>query len=90
MSQVRSAAPIEVLTPDEPEMVAGITSFRLKGRTTRQEVERIVDELLTKHGIFTARRTGLERGDCIRVTPALYTGVKDADRFARALLSLAG
>ena len=90
VSQVRGVGTIDVLTPDEPEMVAGITSFRLRGRTSREDNDRIVEELLTKHGIFTARRTGLERGDCIRVTPALYTKVEDVDRFARALKSLAG
>ena len=90
VSQVRGRAGVDVLTPDDPEMVAGITSFRLRGRTSREDNDRIVDELLTKHGIFTARRTGLERGDCIRVTPALYTTIEDVDRFARALTSLAG
>ena len=88
VSQVRSTAAIEVLTPDEPGMAAGITSFRVRGRTSRQETERIIDALLTTHGIFTARRTGLDRGDCIRVTPALYTRVEDVDRFARALLTI--
>ena len=90
VSQVRGVGGIDVLTPDEPAMVAGITSFRLRGRTSREDNDRIVDELLTTHGIFTARRAGLERGDCIRVTPALYTKVEDVDRFARALKSLAG
>ena len=88
VSQVRSNASIDVLTPDDPGMAAGITSFRLRGRTTRQETDRIIDQLLTKHGIFTARRTGLDGGDCIRVTPALYTRVEDVDRFARAVMTL--
>lgn len=90
VSRVRGAAAIDVLTPDDPEMVAGITSFRLRGRSSRVDTDRTVDELLTKYGIFTARRTGLERGDCIRVTPALYTTFEDVDRLARALKSLAG
>ena len=89
VSQVRGTGEIDVLTPDEPDMVAGITSFRMRGRGTRQDVERIVDALLTKHGIFTARRTGVDGGDCVRVTPALYTKLEDVDRLARALLSLA-
>jgi isopenicillin-N epimerase len=81
---------IDVLTPDEPGMAAGITSFRLRGRTSRPDTERIVDELLTRHGIFTARRSGLEGGDCVRVTPALYTRVEDVDRLAAALKEMAG
>jgi selenocysteine lyase/cysteine desulfurase len=89
VSQVRGRGEIDVLTPDEPDMVAGITSFRRRGHRTRQDAERIVDELLTRHGIFTARRTGVDGGDCVRVTPALYTRLEDVDRLARALLSLA-
>ena len=88
VSQVRATAGIDILTPDDPEMAAGITSFRLRGRSSREDTDRIVEELLTKHGIFTARRTGVERGDCIRVTPALYTKVEDVDRLAQALKSL--
>lgn len=89
VSQVRSRAGIDVLTPDEPGMAAGITSFRLHGRTSRPDNDRVVEELLTRHGIFTARRSGLERGDCVRVTPALYTKGEDVDRLAAALGTLA-
>jgi selenocysteine lyase/cysteine desulfurase len=71
-------------------MSGGITSFRLHGRTTRQDNERVVEELLTKHRIFTARRTGIARGDCVRVTPALYTRPADVDRLAAALKTMAG
>jgi isopenicillin-N epimerase len=84
----RALPQIDVLTPDAPGMSGGITSFRVRGKTTPQENDRIVDELLTKHGIFTARRTGIAGGDCIRVTPALYTKVEEIDRFARALAAL--
>lgn len=87
--QVRGRPGIDVLTPDDPGMAAGITSFRLRGRTTRQDNDRIVEELLTRHGIFTARRSGLDRGDCVRVTPALYTRGADVDRLAAALEELA-
>ena len=90
VSQVRGRSGIDVLTPDEPGMAAGITSFRLRGRTSRQDTERIVEELLTRYGIFTARRSGLEGGDCVRVTPALYTKVEDVDRLATALQEMAG
>ena len=37
-----------VLTPDDPGMAAGITSFRLHGRTSRQDNDRIVEALLTR------------------------------------------
>lgn len=85
VSAVRGTAAIEVLTPDDPGMSAGITSFRLRGRTTRQDNERVVESLLKEHRIFTARRTGIAGGDCVRVTPSLYTTPDDVDRLARAL-----
>lgn len=85
VSAVRGTAAIEVLAPDDPGMSAGITSFRLRGRTTRQDNERVVESLLKDHRIFTARRTGIAGGDCVRVTPSLYTTPDDVDRLARAL-----
>ena len=88
VAPARRLSHIEVLTPDDPGMSGGITSFRVRGKTSRPDNERIVDELLTKHGIFTARRTGIAGGDCIRVTPALYTKVEEVDRFARALATI--
>ena len=88
VSGVRDAQQIEVLTPDEPGLSGGITSFRLRGRTSRQDNERVVGELLSKHRIFTARRTGVAGGDCVRVTPSLYTKAEDVDRLAQALRTL--
>ena len=76
---------VQVLTPDDPRMSAGITSFRLRGRTSPPDNDRIVNELLTKHGIFTRRSPGVDAGDCVRVTPSLYTKPSDVDRLARAL-----
>ena len=89
VSAARDLPQIEVLTPDEPGMSGGITSFRLRGRTTRQDNDRVVQELLTTHGIFTARRSGIAGGDCVRVTPSLYTRVEEVDRLGQALRTLA-
>jgi selenocysteine lyase/cysteine desulfurase len=36
-----------------------------------------------------ARRTGIARGDCVRVTPAIYNTVADVDRLAAAIKKLA-
>ena len=87
--EVRDIAAIEVLTPDAPGMSGGITSFRLRGKTTRSDNDGIVNRLLQEHGIFTARRTGIASGDCVRVTPALYTKAADVDRLAPALETIA-
>ena len=85
----REIAGIDVLTPDAPGMAAAITSFRLSGRGSRQDNDRIVTELRSRHGIFTVRRTGLEHGDCVRVTPSLYNTPADLDRFVDALRQIA-
>lgn len=86
---VRDVPGIDILTPDEPGMVAAITSFRQRGRKTKKENQKIVEDLLTRFGLFTVWRTGIERGDCVRVTPALYNGPRDVDRLAAALKQLA-
>jgi selenocysteine lyase/cysteine desulfurase len=85
---VRGLPGLDILTPDDPHMTGAITSFRVKGFTSKEDNQRIVDALLTRYGLFTVRRSGLERGDCVRVTPALYNGPADVDRLATALKEL--
>lgn len=82
---VRDIKNLEILTPDDPDMVCGITSFRIKGRTSRKENRAVVKELLTRHQISTVWRDGVAKGDCVRVTPAIYTLAEDMDRLVEAL-----
>lgn len=89
VNQVRGVAGVEILAPDDHDMVAAITSFRCLGRTTKEANDAIVDELFKKYGIFTVRRTGVARGDCVRVTPSLYNAPGDVDRLAQALAQMA-
>jgi selenocysteine lyase/cysteine desulfurase len=86
---VRGTPGIDVLAPDDPGMAAAITSFRLGGRTRREENQAIARELLDRFGIFTVWRTGVARGDCVRVTPALYNSPADVDRLVEALREMA-
>jgi selenocysteine lyase/cysteine desulfurase len=86
---VRGAPGIDILTPDDPGSVAAITSFRLKGRGGKAENQALVSQLLDRYGIFTVWRTGVARGDCVRVTPALYNTPADVDRLVQALRELA-
>ncbi|WDI31181.1 aminotransferase class V-fold PLP-dependent enzyme [Hyphococcus flavus] len=79
---------VDILTPDDPDMVAALTSFRIKGRKTTEENNTIVDELKEKHGIFTVRRTGPAAGDCVRVTPALYNTPEEMALLPKALTAL--
>lgn len=76
---------IEVLTPDDPQLHGGITSFRVKGATDVAANIRLARHLLERHGIFTVHRGGITGGACVRVTPALFTRPEDVDRLARAL-----
>ena len=85
VSKVRSLKNIEILTPDEPGMYAGITSFRFSGKTSSADNTAIVTELRDKFGILTVRRSGVSKGNCIRVSPALYTSEADLDKLVLAL-----
>ncbi|MGH7561989.1 MAG: aminotransferase class V-fold PLP-dependent enzyme [Gemmatimonadales bacterium] len=88
VSSVRGTSGVDVLTPDAPGLVAAITSFRLHGRGTREENQAVVRELFDGYGLFTVWRNGPARGDCVRVTPALYNTPAHADRLASALKEL--
>lgn len=86
---VRTVSGVQVLTPDDEGLVGAITSFRLHGRTTSAANQAIAKTLLEEFGLFTFYRTGLSKGDCVRVTPALYNGIADADRLAKAIKTVA-
>ena len=85
VDQVRDLKNLEILTPDEPDMTGALTAFRIKRRTSRQDKRAIVDRLLNEYGISTVWRDGVANGDCVRVTPAVYTLAEDVDRLAMAL-----
>jgi len=86
---VRDTPSINILTPDDPALVGAITAFRIKGKGGRAENQAIAKTLLDEFGVFTFYRTGLAKGDCVRVTPALYNAVADADKLAAALIAIA-
>lgn len=92
----RWAAPLhdhpayEILTPADPRLTGGLTSFRRRGVTGEKENAALARTLLDRYGIFTVHRTGLARGACVRVTPALCNREEDVDRLLAALRHLAG
>jgi isopenicillin-N epimerase len=90
VQQVRERQGIEILTPDDDGMVAGITAFRLAGRRSTSDNDAVVAELRGSHGVLTVRRSGPERGDVVRVTPAVYTSRADLDRLVAGLHALLG
>jgi selenocysteine lyase/cysteine desulfurase len=85
---VRGLDGIDVLTPDDPRLHGSITSFRIRGLTTADDNIRVTKALLDQHGIFTVHRTGVEKGACVRVTPALFNSPEQVDRLAKALIEI--
>ncbi len=84
VSQVRSLAGIEVLTPDDPRLYCGITAFKFLGR----DQQLMVDRLLKEYDLFTTTRTGAAFGTCIRVTPGLVTTAADINALVHAITEL--
>jgi isopenicillin-N epimerase len=80
---------VDILTPDDPDLVGAITSFRLRGDGDERRNAGLARTLAEEFGLFTVARSGLARGDCVRVTPALATRPEHLDRLVEALRVLA-
>jgi isopenicillin-N epimerase len=89
VAEARRIPGVDILTPDDPHLVGAITSFRLRGDGSRAANQAIARALHDEFGIFTVWRNGLAKGDCVRVTPALYNTPADGDRLVAALRVLA-
>lgn len=85
----RKIAGVDVLTPDDAGLVGAITSFRLHGNGDRAANIAISRRLQDEFRIFTVARSGLAKGDCVRVTPALYNSPVDAAKLVHALGKMA-
>lgn len=90
VSRTRGFKDLQILTPDEPGSYGAITSFRLAGRTDKAANDAIVATLRDTHGVLTVRRAGVAAGQCIRVTPSLFTQEADLDKLVRALAAVTG
>ena len=88
VSAVRSIDGVDVLTPDDAHLVGAISSFRLHGRGDAASNQAITKSLLDEFSIFTFARTGLAKGDCVRVTPALYNSSADVDKLVTAVTKI--
>ena len=89
VAPARAIDGIDILTPDDPDLVGAITSFRLRGDGSRAGNQAVVRALLEKHRLFTVHRDGVAGGDCVRITPSLYNTPADAARLVSALADLA-
>jgi isopenicillin-N epimerase len=75
---------VQILTPQDERMHAGITSFRLKGMTGRAENSQLCTTLLSKYGLNTNPQSA-DSGWMLRVVPGLYNTMDDIDKFSAAL-----
>ncbi|WP_375779161.1 aminotransferase class V-fold PLP-dependent enzyme [Bradyrhizobium sp. ma5] len=80
---------IQILTPNDPLMHAGITSFRIRGKISQTDTSAIVARLRDEFKVLTVRRSGVAAGECIRVCPAIYTTEAELDRLVAALSAVA-
>ncbi len=85
VDQVKDVPRIEILTPHDPALHGGITSFRIAGKTSNADNAALAKTLLERFRIFTVHRDGPAAGSCVRVTPALFNTMADMDALARAL-----
>ncbi|MFN7055909.1 aminotransferase class V-fold PLP-dependent enzyme [Hyphomonas sp.] len=81
---------VDILTPADPRLHAGITSFRLAGQTGVQENAALAARLAEEFGIFTVMRDGLASGACVRVTPAVFTREDEVFALVAALRHVTG
>ncbi|MFV0247727.1 MAG: aminotransferase class V-fold PLP-dependent enzyme [Tenacibaculum sp.] len=80
---------IQILTPEDSRLYAGITSFRIRDCNSIKENQQIANYLLKKHKLFTVHRSGLAAGACVRITPSLYNSVQDMEKTKCAVLDAA-
>jgi selenocysteine lyase/cysteine desulfurase len=90
VARARELKGVEIQTPDDPSMVAGITSFALTGKRSVADTNAIVAELRDKHKVMTVRRGGVAKGNTIRISPAPYIMEADLDKFVAALAVVSG
>ena len=85
VEKARKMKGLTILTPEDKNMVAALTSFRLKGVLSTAANNALMKRLADEFGILTTRRTGPVAGDCIRVTPSFYNTPEDMMKLVRAL-----
>ncbi|MGZ3273232.1 MAG: aminotransferase class V-fold PLP-dependent enzyme [Caulobacteraceae bacterium] len=85
---VREHPKVQVLTPNDPAMHAGLTSFRIRGVTSEADNVALRKVLLDRYRILTVERAGPAKGACIRVTPSFVNSPEDVHRLTRAIHEL--
>ncbi|MBO1255469.1 aminotransferase class V-fold PLP-dependent enzyme [Alteromonas sp. 5E99-2] len=83
--EARKMRHIEVLGGSDPASCTGMGAFRLKGKTSLNEVSALQKHLETEFGVFTVIRKGLDSGYCIRVTPQVFISASEIAQLTHAL-----
>ena len=86
---IRGHPKVDVLTPTDATMHAGLTSFRIKGITSEADNVKLRQLLLDRYKILTVERAGPWKGAVIRVTPSFVNAPADLDRLVRAIREIA-
>ncbi|WP_110972799.1 aminotransferase class V-fold PLP-dependent enzyme [Pseudomonas huaxiensis] len=86
VAPAREIPGIEVMTPDDPRLYCGITSFRF---TRHHDQIAMAERLLREFDLFTVAREGSACGPCIRVTPGFSTTPTEVGLLVKALERLA-
>ncbi len=86
---LRDVRGLQILTPADPRLHGGITSFRFTGKVSPAENIAVARALLDEFRIFSVHRTGVAAGSCVRITPALFTTPNQIDALTIALQKLA-
>jgi len=67
----------------------GIGSFRMSGKTTIDDSQRLQQRLENDFGIFTVVRKGLASGGCVRITPQVFNSADEIGQLVDAMRKLA-
>jgi selenocysteine lyase/cysteine desulfurase len=79
--RLRDNAKVKILHSESPELSAGIGFIGFNG----VDAGKMYETLLTKHNIITARVELPGQYDGLRVTPHIYSTLRDVDTFADAV-----
>ncbi len=88
-NEAESMSHIELLGGLDEASWTGMASFRLKGRSSEEEVKALQQRLEQEFGIFTVVRAGLASGYCVRITPQVFTTPDHLAQLVDALKRLA-
>jgi selenocysteine lyase/cysteine desulfurase len=85
---VRDNPAVEVMTPEDAALHGGITSFRLKGKGSPDEVIALKTALRQRYRISVVERLGVAKGGVIRVSPGFVNDAEEMRTLAKAINAL--